>query len=217
MKKEDSLFKLLHPEDNVIGAGSYGVIYDNYDGTATKVIRAKTLAPDVLIKIKELNLENFYKILGINIGNNAIGKPYVKAYRMNIIKDDNKFLINSDIDFFITNVNVLLNGLKVLSENYILANDLHSDNLIVNNEGINVIDCDLYKYIPEYTQEMIYNDNISKLHEAIKDLLLEELQFVSKLRLLKRIKLKNLFEEKTFEEIYKELENSNSILEYIKK
>ena len=64
---------------------------------------------------------------------------------------------------------------------------------------------------------MIYNDNISKLHEAIKDLLLEELQLVSKLRLLKRIKLINLFEEKTFEEIYKELENSNSILEYIKK
>ena len=217
MQKDDSLIKMLHPDENILGAGSYGIIYDNYDGTATKVLRGKTINPGALIKIKELNLKNFYKVLDIYTRNNEIGNPYLKAYRMDIIDEDNTLLVNSNKDFVFDNIYSLVEDLRILSNNYIYANDLHCDNLMVNKEGIKVIDCDMYKYMLDYPVDFLFKNNCDLLKEAICELLCEELHQVSLFRTFKKKRIHNLFDEKSFDEIYKELNDSKTILEYIKK
>ena len=217
MKREDSITKMLHPGENIIGSGSYGIIYNNYDGTATKVLRGRTINPNVIIKIKELNLKNFYKILDIYTQNNGIGNPYLKAYHMDLINEDGTLLINSNKDFVFDNIYSLVDDIRVLSNNYIYANDLHCDNLMVNKEGIKVIDCDMYKFMLDYPEDFLFKNNCDLLKEAICELLCEEVKEVSLFRLFKRKRIRNLFKEKNFDEIYKELNGSQTILEYIKK
>ena len=190
--------------------GSYGIIYDNFDGTLTKILRFDTTSPDAILKIKELNLDNFYKIFDVLILNN--GKhDYLKAYKMEKILEEPINLNKVPMDFLITNIKVLINSMKLLSDNYIIVNDLHEDNLIINKDGIYVIDCDSYKYNREYDKELIYYSNVEYLKKAIYEHLYKDTN------IFKRRKLSKLFKEFDLFTILNKIENSNSIHEYLKK
>ena len=200
----------------VFDSGSYGIIYDNLDGTLTKVIRFNTVDPYSIIKIKELELNNFYKVFDILTFNNG-EKEYLRAYKMNNIKKDNTKLLNSNMDYFINNIKIIMDSLKILSNNYIISYDLHNRNLIINNEGMTVIDCDLYKHDTTYTKESIYRHNIEILKRTIYEELHEEMRNDIVLSLFKKHKLIELFKENDLDNILDLVSSSNSIREYIKK
>ena len=210
MKNIDSIFNMGIDDNRVIGSGSYGVIIDNFDGTATKIMRYHTTNPKALIKIKELNLDNFYKLFDIIVFNDG-NKDYLKAYKMEVIKEENINLNKVPINYLITNINILMNSLKILSDNYIIANDLHEDNLIINSDGIYVIDCDSYKYNASYSKELIYLNNIDYLKKAIY------YNLYKNTNILKRRKLNKLFKDYDLTAIIKMIENSSSMDEYLKK
>ena len=200
----------------VFDSGSYGIIYDNLDGTLTKVIRFNTVDPYSIIKIKELELNNFYKVFDILTFNNG-EKEYLRAYKMNNIKRDNTKLLNSNMDYFINNIKIIMDSLKILSNNYIISYDLHNRNLIINNEGMTVIDCDLYKHDTSYSKESIYRHNIDELKRTIFEELHEEMRKDILLSLFKNHKLIELFKENDLETILNKVSNSSSVLEYLKK
>ena len=200
----------------VFDSGSYGIIYDNLDGTLTKVIRFNTVDPYSIIKIKELELNNFYKVFDILTFNNG-KKEYLRAYKMNNIKRDNTKLLNSNMDYFINNIKIIMDSLKILSNNYIISYDLHNRNLIINNEGMTVIDCDLYKHDTSYSKESIYRHNIDELKRTIFEQLYEEMRKDILLSLFKNHKLIELFKENDLEIILNKVSNSSSVLEYLKK
>ena len=200
----------------VFDSGSYGIIYDNLDGTLTKVIRFNTVDPYSIIKIKELELNNFYKVFDILTFNNG-EKEYLRAYKMIVIKKDNTKLLNSNMDYVINNIKIIMNSLKELSDNYIISYDLHNRNLIINNEGMTVIDCDLYKHDTTYTKESIYRHNIDELKRTIFEELHEEMRKDIVLSLFKKHKLIELFKENDLDNILDLVSSSNSIREYIKK
>ncbi len=200
----------------VFDSGSYGIIYDNLDDTLTKVIRFNTIDPYSIIKIKELELNNFYKVFDILTFNNG-EKEYLRAYKMNNIKRDNTKLLNSNMDYFINNIKIIMDSLKILSNNYIISYDLHNRNLIINNEGMTVIDCDLYKHDTSYSKESIYRHNIDELKRTIFEELHEEMRKDILLSLFKNHKLIELFKENDLDNILDLVSSSNSIREYIKK
>lgn len=190
--------------------GSFGIIYDNKDGTLTKVMRFDTTSPDVILKIKELNLDNFYKIIDVLTLNN--GKyDYLKAYKMEKIEDDKVNLSKVSIKFFIDNIKKLMNSLRILSDNYILVYDLYDDNLIINKEGMYVIDCDSYKYVPEYEKDLVYYNNLEHLKKAIFEHLYKNTN------IFRRGKLCKFFEENDLDSILDKVADSSSVSEYLKK
>ena len=193
--------------------GSYGVIYENDDGSLTKVMRFDTIDPYPMIKIKELNLKNFYKIYDILVQNNGTYN-YLKAYKMNKIVPDDTTLLDSKIDYFVTNIRIIMESLKVLSDNYILSYDLHDGNIIINKNSITVIDCDSYKYNPEYPKELIYNHNLEEFKRTIFEQIIKELPIIS---IIRKRKLKELFRDNDLDSILNKVSSSNSINEYLKK
>ena len=193
--------------------GSYGIIYENSDGTLTKVMRFDTTDPYPIIKIRKLNLENFYKIYDVLVKNNGT-YSYLSAYKMNKILPDDTSLLDSKIDYFITNIRIIMNGLKTLSENHILTYDLHEENIIINKDGITVIDCDSYKYNPEYDKDLIYKNNLAELKRTIFEQLIKELPSISVIR---KRRLIALFRDYELDDILDVVSSSNSINEYLKK
>ena len=206
----NSIINKEYDEKYILGSGSYGVVIDNLDGTATKVMRFETISPEPLIKIRALNLDNFYKILDIVTSNNG-KNDYLKAYRMEIINGDIIKLHKASIDYLIRNIKILMNSLRILSENYILVEDLYEDNLLVNSDGMFIIDCDLYKYYPSYDKEMIYNQNLEQLKKSIFEHLYKDTN------ILYRRKLCQLFKDNDLDSFMEKVKNSNSIYEYLKK
>lgn len=216
MASLDSIINRPIEGKKVFDSGSYGIIYDNLDGTLTKVIRFNTVDPYSIIKIKELELDNFYKVFDILTLNNG-KKEYLRAYKMNNIKRDNTKLLNSNIYYFINNIKIIMNSLKKLSDNYIISYDLHNRNLIINDDGMTVIDCDLYKHDTSYSCEAIYRHNIDILKRTIYEELHEEMKKDILLSLFKNHKLIELFKENDLDNILDLVSGSNSIREYIKK
>ena len=207
-----------HNEYNhkIKGSGSYGILFDNEDGTLTKVIRYDTIDTEPFIKIKSLNLDNFNKILDVLIRYKG-EISYIKAYKVEEIKLDDTILIKAPIDFFIGNMKILMNSLKILSDNYIMTRDLYEDNLIVNKDGITVIDFDLYKKVTNYPTELIYEHNINELKVAIYHLLKDELKRVSHFSFIKRKRLYRLFKDNDLDTIINELNGKETIYQYLKK
>ncbi len=185
------------------------------DGTLTKVMRFDTINPYSIIKIKELELENFYKVFDVLVLNNG-KRDYLKAYKMDYINRDNTKLLDSNINFVINNIKIIMNSFRELSDNYIISNDLNSNNIIINKDGINIIDCDLYKYDPSYSNEGIYKHNIEELKRTILEVLRYELKKDSILPIIKNHRLIELFNNNDLDHILDLISSSNSIKEYIK-
>lgn len=212
-KIEDIINKPIEGK-KYFNSGSFGVIYENPDGTLTKVMRYETSIPYSLIKIRELNLDNFYHIYSIAC-NKKNDLDYLHSYTMNKILFDDS-LVLTDNNYLIKNIKILINSINVLSDNYIVANDLHEDNLIPNIDGIFVVDCDNYYRANDYPTDYILEKNLEILKQALYQLILKILKHHHKLIFTRRIKLKNLF-DKDFNEILSELSNYENIVYCLKK
>ena len=218
MRKDNKSVNFFNPLDRKeFDHGSFGVIYENSDGTLTKVMRFDNTSPYVILKIRELNLENFYHVLEIKTNTiKSTTKEYLQAYRMDkILREDVDLL--EDNNYLISNIRILINSFNTLTDNYILVNDLHEDNIIINKDGMHMIDCETYRYYPEYQVEQIKEYNLRKLRELLYDVLSVRLNRKCRLGFLKQVRLKELFDNPDLEEILKILEPYSSVMEYVKK
>ena len=133
---------IIDPEDKEqIDHGTYGNIYKLDDETCFKVFKHDDYhKPGPVLVLKEFNLKNFYKIIDLLYDHNLRYKGYI----MKTYPKDN-FNILSDKDYLLDSVNNMYDGIMVYTKNLFLIEDLHVDNVIVNKDGITIIDVDDYK------------------------------------------------------------------------
>ena len=130
-------------EQKKIGSGTYGNLYKLDDDTCFKVFKSEGIHKrDPILTLKELDLKNFYKIYELLHNNNFVYAGYIMKYYK---KDDTNILDNKE--YLLDSVNNIYDGIIELTKNYYEVVDFHIDNVIVNREGITVIDIDDYKKI----------------------------------------------------------------------
>lgn len=133
---------IINPEEHEkINHGTYGDIYKYDDETCFKVFKHEGFhKPGPVLVVKEFNLKNFYKIIDLLYDGNLNYTGYImKTYQ----KDD--FDILSDKEYLLYSVNNMYDGVMTFTRNLFLIEDLHIDNVIVNKDGITIIDVDDYK------------------------------------------------------------------------
>lgn len=125
--------------------GKSAVIYDLLDGTCYKKFYNYEYVDtrdqlEVLKRISNLELHNFCKILEIVYdGNKVLG------YIMPKYEDKDISILNSSCNYFIINYDNLVKDINLLSDNYIIVEDLKEHNVILNDNQILIHDYDLYR------------------------------------------------------------------------
>ena len=125
--------------------GKSAVIYDLLDGTCYKKFYNYDYVDtrdqlEVLKRISNLELHNCCKILEIVYdGNRVLG------YTMPKYIDKDISVLNSDSQYLITNYDNLVKDINLLSDNYIIVEDLKEHNVILTDDKIIIHDYDLYR------------------------------------------------------------------------
>jgi hypothetical protein len=115
---------------------------------------------EVFKLLMSLDLNNFYKIFDLYYGDNnklmAIsGKFYDEDNNFDILTNETLYTLNNLYNIFMSAVR--------LTENNIWMIDLHSNNVILNKDGMTVIDTELYT-ISDFIS---YNDLVTRNIRAV--------------------------------------------------
>ena len=97
---------------------------------------------DVLKKIRELDLPNFYKIIEFLFDK----YKNFAAYTMKHYESTDKSIITMPTEYTLDNFNSLVRSFNILTENDIAVDDLHSFNAIIGINIMTLIDADLYYF-----------------------------------------------------------------------
>ncbi|MBP5684798.1 MAG: hypothetical protein J6X02_06045 [Bacilli bacterium] len=213
-KKDEEIIRSRKELDH----GDFGTVYINDDGTLTKVFNYEMYKcpVDIMIKLRELNLDFFYGIGKIYYrldGNNK----YVKGYVLYNIEPENINILDIKLTKLIINLRKLIESFEILSRNSILVHDVREKNTIINSEGIHIIDCDGFRFDYNFTFEMIENYNLKQLYRLFYDLFLDA---VSKKGLNSRVlsfKIYDLFKNNFFNADLNEFNGYETMGEYLAK
>ena len=161
---------IINPDEKrVIDSGTYGTIYEYDKDTCFKVFKHQGIhKPDPIITLKELSLKNFYKIYDLLYDYNLEYTGYIMQY----YKQED-FNILSDRDYLLDSVNGIYDGIMELTRRMIQVVDLHEANIIVNKDGMTVIDIDNFK---KFNGDNTYI-NIFRYKEVLKVLLYRYLKY----------------------------------------
>lgn len=127
----------------IVGKGAEGDVFKLDDDKVIKIVDGDYVDYDVMMTIKNLRLPNFYTIFELLSSKSASSRVYAG----NI----SKFYESEDVDIWempsewlIENYQGLCEAVSVLGEKRISLFDASVSNLIVNRDGITIIDTDLY-------------------------------------------------------------------------
>ena len=96
-----------------------------------------------LESLMKLKLEHF--IVPMEIVYNEFGN--IAGYTMKYINGENgNCIMNLNSGFFVEQLEKIFDELDILSKENIVIDDLHVDNILVNEDGIYFIDCDGYNF-----------------------------------------------------------------------
>lgn len=115
--------------------------------------------------IANMNLDGFYKIHDILYNRDGEFVSYTMDYYSSL---KNSNLLTMPIDYTIDSFRILNDSIIRLSEEGIRVTDLHSDNVILTDNGIIVIDVDLYVRTLYFTDDILFEKNIASLYSLFK-------------------------------------------------
>lgn len=119
---------------------------------------------DVFKELMNLDIDNFYKIYKLLYSGNDFIDGYVMKYYSKDVDD----ILSTDTDYLLGSINRLYETIKIISSKGINMCDLHAKNLILNKDGIIIIDGD------DYFRDKgcyLFNVNRKKLYNALCELL----------------------------------------------
>lgn len=157
-----------------IGGEAYGNIYKLSDEECLKVYKGK---PDIINKeileyIKKLNLKRFYEIHELLYNKNN----QFKAHTMKYYLPEEIDILTEPIDYTLSNIFNILDSVNTLTQNNILICDMHTGNIIINNDGITIIDTDLYTFNKFYVESTLRFKNISALQYLFQEIYFEAMK-----------------------------------------
>lgn len=152
---------LRYSTNNRIGGESCGIVYKINSDECFKKFKSKNFRVDreVLLLIQKLGLENFCKIKRLLYNKNKI----LIGYLMEYYKNENIDILTMPIEYTIDNLFKLYYSVIKLSENNIFISDMHTGNIIINRDGIIIIDYDLYVLNGYFTGQLLEYKNIHSL------------------------------------------------------
>ena len=162
--------------------------------------------------IMELNLINFCKIYQLLFNENGLFSGYIMKYYQNEINN----LLTKETEYTIENLKQIIISIKALTNKGILIRDLNSNNVILRNDMITIIDFDMYKHVHlDYNTLTKYNyDFIIYLFRC---LYLDNLKNNYEYSNQESKKINELFNSKnTFDEISKKLVKYKYPIDYIR-
>lgn len=150
-----------------LGTGSYGSVYKIDEKKCIKIYKyAGSVQLEMLQVINDLNLPNYYKILDFYYNKNNI----FKAHTMKYYSQKEIDILTMPVEYSLDNITVLLSAVNTLTSNNILICDMHTENIIMNDSSIIIIDTDLYTFNKYFNLEI---KNLSALTDLYLNLYLE--------------------------------------------
>lgn len=151
-----------------LGSGIQGKVYLLSDNTCIKVFSGVKNDYRIIELIKKLNLNGFYSIYDLYYDKSSKFKGYTMSYHN---KEDID-IITEPTEYTLDNLEKLYKSISKLTELGVIATDLHTDNVIMNKEGITVIDADLYDKTVLYNNEKLMQKNINAVFSLFRQLYL---------------------------------------------
>lgn len=152
-------------EENVIGRGGQSKVY--------KISEEKCLKKlfgfgnyEILKLIRDLKLPSYYIIYDLLFNKRSILKAYIIEYYVSEEID----ILTMPVDYTLYNFFSILDSVMVLTENNVYVSDLHEDNVIMNSNGITVIDTDLYTKNRFFYADELLSKNVSAVRCLFKNL-----------------------------------------------
>lgn len=141
-------------DNNILGNGSFGTVYRFNQDTCFKIMYTTVKNQTVLKLMRTLPLEGIVNIKDfIDKSGNIVG------YTMDLINKEDINLLTVDINYLIQSYLKLKKDIILLSNEHIRAIDLYPRNIIISNNGIRLVDLDLYKF--EYSNDLLMNNSWS--------------------------------------------------------
>lgn len=146
--------------------GDYGKVY-RCDDKAIKLLNnpGTRMQYKVVSAIKNLKLSNFYEIYDVLSCENTKCKSFagtISKYYENSITD----VLTTPSDYLLDSYYHLSNSFYILGQNGIAVNDFYSRNCVLAENGITVIDVDLYSLYDDISEaglECVSRGNLFKL------------------------------------------------------
>ena len=152
--------------------GCNGNIYKLSDYECLKFFKSKDISCDleVIKKIKDMQLDNFYEIRIPLFNKDKKFVGYIMKYYENLEID----ILTMPVEYTLNNLISIYNSIIKLTDNNILIDDLDSYNIIFNRDKIIIIDCDKYTFNDGDNYTLKYN-NIKCLEKLFVDLYFDSL------------------------------------------
>lgn len=166
--------KIICNKGTRINDGMFGNVYSLPNNKCLKLYKLDDFdfKPDVINEVKNLNLNNYYKINDLLFDKKGV----FKGYTMDYYKDDNIDILDMPMEYTIENLRSIYKSLMTLADNNIWAQDLHSGNVILSKNDMTVIDVDSYvKTFSNYGMR-VRDRNIDALYFVFRDIYLDRLK-----------------------------------------
>ncbi len=156
-----------------IGGGSYGSVYKLSEFECIKIFRNidTGINVDMMEFINNLGLDNFYKIYSFLFNKNNDLRGYTMKYYLSSYTS----ILFKDILYTLDNFYAIYNSINILSDNQIFIPDLHTDNVILGNDEVTIIDIDIYAKAVLFDYGRLKFRNDRALFYLFKELYMEGL------------------------------------------
>ena len=155
-----------------LGGEQYGNVYKTSDIECIKIYkRGQTVDERILLNISELYLKNFYEVHKLLYNKAGIFKAHTMKYYEKCDID----ILTMPVEYTLGSLSNLYESVIRLAENYIYACDMHTGNAILANDGVIVIDTDIYAVSQFQSKEELKRRNILALRYLFEQLYLEAL------------------------------------------
>jgi len=216
VSKKGDVFMIISREElekfPIIGNGGQGNIYQISSDTVVKMVEG-VVNLELLQKMKNLELKQFLLPVEEVCDQDGI---YSMAYKY-IDTTEYKNVLYLIKKYLLTNIEVLQEDITILSENRILIRDLIPRNSLCLQNKIYILDFDLYKFADNnLEQEMLLKLNMEKLQQYFNKLWIMALVGIGYDRRILKYH-PEYFEKDYIETIQQYFNNSDSILEYVKR
>ena len=153
----------------LVGSGLYGTVYQIDNNVCLKHISYPFNTNKEIIKeFMKLDLPSFYKIYKL-LFNKDKG---ITGYIMKYYKNEEIDIMTMPIEYTLDNLASMLKDIRIISEKNILVEDAHTDNVILNNDRIIIIDVDNYSLSQ---RSDILNKNIYSIYSLFQNIYVESM------------------------------------------
>lgn len=158
---------------NKIGGKMHGNVYKVSDNTCLKVYKTiDEIDLETLSLLKYLKLKNYYQIYDFYYDKEGT----FKAHTMEYYPSEEIDILTEDTLYTLDNLFNLLSSVNILNQNHVFISDSHSENVILNKDGITIIDADLYRLNSFFKQLSLEMHNLNALKYLFESLYIDALK-----------------------------------------